>query len=225
MIVDVTEFTTADLYFGSRAYEPATTEYLLRRLPPGGVFVDIGANHGYFTVLAAARVGDRGRVIAFEPNPAVFEQLVAHVELNRFAERTVLLQQALSNRPDDRATLFVSQCPTNSGLSTLIPEAARVVTGAISPQHTVEVRTETFDRWFEASGLDRVDVVKIDTEGYEDHVIDGMAASLHSHRVGTIICETHCETDGHRTLCAAGYVPHLLEAAGPVANIAYVSAD
>lgn len=221
LIVDVTEFTTSNLYFGNRPYEPATTNYLRQRLRAGGVFVDIGANHGYFTLLAAALVGSRGRVVAFEPNPPVFAQLVAHVELNGFGDRAVLLPQALSDRADDRATLYVSQWSENSGVSTLVPDASRIAVGAVSPDHTVAVRADTFDRWFAASGLDHVDLVKIDTEGCEDRVVDGMAAALQAGQVRSVICETHGETRAHRTLCAAGYVPQALDPTGELTNIAY----
>ena len=221
LIVDVTAFTTSNLYFGNRPYEPATTDYLRSRLTPGGVFVDIGANHGYFTLLASALVGSRGRVIAFEPNPPVFEQLVAHVRLNGFGDCAVLLQQALSDRPDDRATLYVSRWSGNSGVSTLFPDQSRIALGAVSRDHTVAVRTDTFDRWFAASGLDRVDLVKIDTEGCEDLVVDGMAAALGAGRVRSVVCETHAGSRAHRTLCAAGYVPQPLDPAGPLTNIAY----
>lgn len=225
LIVDVTEFTTSNLYFGNRPYEPATTDYLRRRLTTGGVFVDIGANHGYFTLLAAALVGSAGRVVAFEPNPPVFEQLAEHVKLNGFADRTVLRQQALSDRRDDRATLYVSQWRANSGVSTLVPDASRIAAGAISPHLTVSVPTDTFDGWFEASGLDRVDLVKIDTEGCEDRIVDGMSAALGGGHVCRLICETHQRSRAHRTLCAAGYVPQVLDSAGELTNIAYARPD
>ena len=225
LVVDVTEFTTSNLYFGNRLYEPATTDYLRRTLRAGGVFVDIGANHGYFTLLAAALVGSRGRVVAFEPNPPVFAQLVAHVELNGFGDRAVLLQQALSDTADERATLFVSLCRSNSGLSTLVPDEPRIAAGDVSVDRTVAVRADTFDHWFEASGLDHVDLVKIDTEGCEDRVVDGMSASLRAGRIRCLVCETHWKTRAHLALCAAGYVPQALDPAGEPTNIAYARPD
>ena len=60
----------------SRAYEPHVTERLRQFLVPGGVFVDIGANVGYYTLLAARRLGREGRVIAFEPNPVSLKVLL-----------------------------------------------------------------------------------------------------------------------------------------------------
>jgi len=224
-VADVTEFTTSNLYFGHRVYEPATSDYLRRVLTPGGVFVDIGANHGYFTLLAGALVGTSGRVVAFEPNPPVFAQLVAHVAVNRFEDRTEVLRQALSNQAGDRVALYVSQCAGNSGLSTLVPSAERVALGGVSLDHTVDVGVDTFDRWLAASRLARVDVVKIDTEGCEDLVVEGMAESLRGGRVGSVICETHAGTRAHRMLCAAGYLPQPLEAVGDaLTNFVYVRA-
>src|SRR5262245_44073637 len=82
LVLDVTEFTTNPLYFGGVPWEQQTAACLVSRLGEGAVFVDVGANHGYFTVLAAARVGSTGRVVAFEPNPVVFDQLRTHVRLN-----------------------------------------------------------------------------------------------------------------------------------------------
>src|SRR5262245_1288947 len=134
-IIDVTEFTTSNLYFGNRLYEASTTEFLCRTLRPGGVFVDIGANHGYFTLLAASIVGSSGRVVAFEPNPHVFEELSAHVAMNRFDDRTELWQQALSNHADDHVRFYVSRLRGNSGLSTLLPDVSRLAAGLISPDH------------------------------------------------------------------------------------------
>lgn len=75
LTMDVTEFTCHRLYFHGEVYEPATVRCLVERLGPGKTFVDVGANHGYFTVLAARLVGPAGRVFAFEPNPPVFGQL------------------------------------------------------------------------------------------------------------------------------------------------------
>lgn len=224
LIVDVTEFTTATLFFGNVPYEPATTDYLRQRLRPGHVFVDVGANHGYFTLLAAALVGADGRVVAFEPNPPVFAQLEAHVRLNRFEPRVVLMRQALSDTVDQRARLFVSQWPGNSGVSSLLPPASTVSEGGLSPERSIPVETETFDRWLAASALEHVDLVKIDTEGSEALVVRGMSAALGSRRIGAVVCETQWDGAAHRLLCSFGLRPQRLEAVGPLTNIAYTPA-
>jgi FkbM family methyltransferase len=221
LIVDVTEFTTSPLYFGNIPYEPETTEYLRHHLRPGGVFADVGANHGYFTLLAAAFVGETGRVFAFEPNPPVYEQLRTHVRLNGFEQRVVLRQEALSDTAGDRARLFVSQSLRNSGLSTLIPGACSIADGGLSPANTIAVRTGTFDSWLSTSGVQHVDLVKIDTEGSETAVVRGMAAALGRGRVGAVVCETRWDSEAHQLLCAAGLVPERLDTNGPLTNIGY----
>ena len=117
LVLDVTEFTASSLYFGNVPYEPKTTQYFRQRLGPGSVFADIGANHGYFTVLVAALVGPEGRVFAFEPNPPVFEQLDAHVRLNGFEQRVVLRQEALSETAGDAAGSVPENSPTRPSIT------------------------------------------------------------------------------------------------------------
>ena len=221
LVLDVTEFTTSTLYFGGVGYEPRTTACLARALTDGSVFVDVGANHGYFTVLAAALVGPAGRVVAFEPNPAVFEQLQTHVRLNGFEARVTAIRAALADAPQDDVPLFVSTAPGNSGLSSLVPEPVTIALGGLSLDRTVPVRVDTFDRWFQASGLAHIDVVKIDVEGAEDRVLAGMTASLASKTIGVVLCETVWEGPAHRALCGAGFVASRLESFDRVCNICY----
>ena len=223
LIVDVTEFTTSPLYFGNVPYEPKTTEYLRQHLRPGAVFADVGANHGYFTILAAALVGEGGHVFAFEPNPPVYDQLITHVRLNGFERRVVPLQQALADATSERTRLFVSQFGGNSGLSSLTPAASTIAEGGLSPERAILVRTETFDRWLATSGVGRVDLVKIDTEGSEAQVVRGMSDALQARRVGAVVCETRWNSEAHRLLCGHGFVPQSLETIGPLTNIAYAS--
>lgn len=220
LTLDVTEFTASTLFFGNVPYEPETTDYLRQRLRPGAIFADIGANHGYFTLLAASLVGDRGRVFAFEPNPRVYEQLENHVRLNAFEPRVVLLEQALWDERGEHR-LFVSQWNGNSGVSTLMPHASLIAAGAVSPEQTVPVRVETFDGWLATSGVERVDLVKIDTENSEAQVVRGMSGALQARRVGAVVCETRWNGEAHRLLCEAGFLAQPLDTNGHVMNIAY----
>lgn len=220
LLLDVTEFTAGPLYFGGSIYEPQTTAYFAGELRPGRVFVDIGANHGYFSVLAAALVGEGGRVVAFEPNPRIFRQLRTHVGLNDFDDRVTLLPSALADAPGE-ARLFVSQDVGNSGLSSLTPASEHLESGSLSEAHTVSVPVDTFDHWFASSGLSRVDLLKIDVEGAEALVLRGMSASLRADAIGAIICETAWDGPTHRALCGAGFSARTLDSAGVLSNILY----
>jgi FkbM family methyltransferase len=222
LTLDVTEFTTSTLYFGCAPYEPRTTEFLRASLAPGGVFVDVGASHGYFSLLAAALVGAAGRVFAFEPNPVVASQLNAQIAANSFGDRIVVRREALADTVCDGRELYLSQHPANTGLSTLTPDAADVASGLLSPTHTVRVPVDTFDRWRSAAGVGRVDLVKIDTEHAEDLVVDGMAESLAAGCIDRVVCESTVHSRAHAALCAAGYAPHVLESAAALSNIGYV---
>ena len=81
-------------------------------------------------------------------------------------------------------------------------------------------RTETFDRWLASSGVQRVDLVKIDTEGAEA-ASSGDVAGAARKRIGAVVCETQWGSEAHRLLCASGLVPEVLETTGTLANIAY----
>jgi len=221
LTLDVTEFTTSSLYFGNRPYEPLTTAFLQRHLPRGGVFVDVGANHGYFSLFAAARVGDTGRVFAFEPNPAVFDQLVHHIALNTFEPRVDARRQALSNTRDV-AQLYVSGVGNNSGLSTLVPDHTRLQAGDVWRESPVRVETDTFDRWLADQAVDCVDVVKIDVEGGEDLIVDGMTGALAAGRIAAVVCETHAGSRAHQILSAAASQIEPLDVGGALTNFAYL---
>ena len=222
LVLDATEFTTLGLYFGGRVYESVTTSFLAATLTPGAVFVDIGANHGYFSMLAAALVGESGRVVSFEPNPAVFAQLEAHATLNGFGARVTAMQMALSDAPDAAARLFVSQQRDNSGLSSLTPSEDTLKDGGLSAAHTIAVRADTFDTWRAGVGLAHVDLLKIDVEGAEAHVVAGMRASLAGGHIDRLIVETVWGSAAHRALCDAGYEPRVLDPVGALSNILYL---
>jgi FkbM family methyltransferase len=203
-IFDVSSFTVKGQYFSHVPYEPGATSVLLRLLEPGDTFVDIGANAGYFTVLAALRVGSAGRVVAFEPNPVVRDQLRRHVELNAIADRVTIADVALSDRDDDGGTLFVSCWPDNDGISSLTPSAETMARGGLRGDATVAVRVRRFDTWSATATLDRIDLLKIDVEGAEAHVLKGMTATFDRSRPRRIICETPRDSEAVALLRGRG---------------------
>jgi FkbM family methyltransferase len=218
--VDVAEFTTHDFYFSNRRYEPATTDFLIGALHPGDTCVDIGANHGYYTLIAAARVGPRGRVYAFEPNPVVFDQLTSHIRLNRFEDRVRPANVALADA-NGEATLFVSRCPTNSGLSSLALTEERLRAGSLSPAHARQVVVETFDAWYAGAKPGPIAVVKIDVEGAEARVVDGMVSTLGSGAIRSIVCETGWHGGIRDRLAAFGYAARMLESGSGFTNVVF----
>jgi FkbM family methyltransferase len=147
-----------DLYFrqiGGR-FESKFQALCARALRPGDVAIDVGANIGVTSLIMSAFVGDHGRVVAIEPGPRIFELLGKNVEANR-ARCVTPLRCAVS------ASAGQMGFQENSAYGHLIAEGAALA--------TVEVRT--LDGIVNDLGLDRLDFVKIDTEGFEPQVLAG----------------------------------------------------
>ncbi len=146
-------------------WEPYESQLVLERLRPGSVFLDLGANIGYYTVLASQAVGSAGRVIAFEPEPGNFELLRRNAELNGLANATLV--QAAASDQEGWTELYLSD--TNQGDHRLYRNDGR--------EKAVRVATHALDRWF-ATQDPRVDLVKMDTQGFETQILRGMRGLL-----------------------------------------------
>ena len=121
--LDVADLTGHAPFFLGVPYEKTLT-LLVTGLHPGDTFIDVGANIGYFTVLAARRVGDTGRVYAFEPHPDARAHLAANLARNGVAHRVEICSDALSDVEGGAVELFVPG--HESSLSTLRPATAAV---------------------------------------------------------------------------------------------------
>lgn len=207
-------FTTYEHYFLGRPYESETTRIILDQLKPGGVFVDVGANHGFFTIIAGLRVGSSGSVYAFEPNPAVLRQLERHVEENGLQGSVHSLGIALSNEDGGTLKLFLSQDSYNSGLSSILPLEDKVQGGQLNLSRFVQAPRRSFDAWAAGADLRRIDLMKIDVEGAEELVLDGMVRTLKDNPPGAIIIETTANGPAFLRLVAAGYAARYLDTVG-----------
>ncbi len=150
--------------------------FLLRNLKPGSVFLDIGAHHGVYSVVAARHTRNRAHIVAFEPSPRDRRRLKLHLRLN--GASSVRVEAYAVASANGTARLFLGR-PTMSSLRYL-PSA--------KPAKTVTVETITLDEYVKRSGLDRIDLMKVDTEGGELEVFRGAGRVLESFRP-VIICE------------------------------------
>ncbi len=164
MEVDVSDWLGRHVYVTGE-YEPATTKLIKNLLAAGGTFVDIGANVGYFTLLAAKCVGRSGRVFSFEPVPQLRRRLDRNLRLNHLGDCEVY-GVAVSNA-EGTCEFHVGPCG-HSGVSGM-----RALHDASA---TITVHTNTLDNMLPAD-VD-VSLVKIDVEGAECHVLEGMQDSL-----------------------------------------------
>lgn len=150
--------TESKLLLGSRSRDRAELSFLTAHLPPGGTFLDVGANIGFYSLIAA-RLRDT-RVVAFEPLPVAFERLQFNIQANGFAHRITALQAALGAERK-RVTLTVAEA--DLGCSSIVKTgiAGRPVEVMMFPLADV-LAEQTFTR---------VDAMKIDVEGMEDSVL------------------------------------------------------
>jgi FkbM family methyltransferase len=161
----------------NRCLDPEMSAKVRGSLVPGDVFIDIGANRGYYTLLASRVVGATGMVLTFEPNIQTLKALANNLALNR-CSNVVLFSQALS---DCESISKLSIPPiSHSGLSSL---------RAVGEEFTLApvCRLDNLLSWFKLT--DRVRIVKIDTEGFELQTLRGMGQLLHHNRRLQILCE------------------------------------
>jgi FkbM family methyltransferase len=156
-------------YFG--VWEPHLTRWIARRLSPGDTFIDVGANIGYFSLLASTLVGPSGSVVAIEASPKIFRALRENAARNR-ATNIRTLNVATSDRAGS-LRLFRGP-PGNAGMTTTLEEAGLEL--------ECEVEAAPLDALVRPEERRRARVINIDVEGAETAVVEGMASLLRSGR-------------------------------------------
>jgi FkbM family methyltransferase len=176
-------------------HESALIERILR---PGMTVVDVGANHGMFSLEAAHLIGRDGVVHAFEPTPSTRALLLSNLAANQLANLRVFAS-ALGESPGT-ARLRVHR--EMSGLNTLAHRDVTWNRNTLVADEIIDVPVTTLDAHAAAEGLDRIDFLKIDVEGFELGVIRGARALLRAKRVDRILLEI-----GDVTCATAGFAP------------------
>ena len=146
-------------------YEPLLTKVVKKIIKEGDVVLDLGAMIGYYTLILAKLVGEKGKVFAFEPDPDNFELLKKNIEINSY-QNTTLIAKATSNKTG-KATLYRSM--SNRAQNTIFDRGKH--------DETAEVETIRLDDYFK-DYQGRIDFIKCDTQGAEPVVIEGMAKLL-----------------------------------------------
>jgi FkbM family methyltransferase len=179
-------------------YEPEAAA-LTRFLRPGDVCIDVGANFGQYAVRLARTVGAAGHVHCFEPHP-----------YNRRVLRSVLGWRGIRNvtvyplaAGERQQELCLATLDDNTAETHIAPEGLRATGVAL-------------DDWAEQVGLERLDFLKIDAEGYEAHVLAGAQRLLARFRPA-ILCEVNADAERRygthpavvfELLVGAGYSAH-----------------
>jgi FkbM family methyltransferase len=182
-----TSIALSSVFFwrGLNGYEPETAATLAFFFDRSATFVDVGANVGFYSLLAAI-TNPQIRVVAFEPVPQIFDGLVRNVELNSLSHQIRCENLALSSRSGS-ATFFLP--PTDNvdleSTGTLLPDGWQA--GAKANSARLLVQAERFDDYAQRAHISP-DIVKIDVEDFEADVLDGMRKTILQDRP-FIVCE------------------------------------
>jgi FkbM family methyltransferase len=150
----------------------AGAQALLDLAKPGMSVLDIGTNIGTTLLQLARRVGKDGSVQGFEPDPANFAKASRNLKLNAWADHARVANVGLGS---ENSVLKMFQVnPKNRGMNRILPAAQ--TEGRDFP--AIEVKVRVLDEFLEEAGITRVDLVKIDTEGFEMNVLRGASKLL-----------------------------------------------
>jgi FkbM family methyltransferase len=177
MLVDTADRAISRPILCTGAYEPHVAKTFAGLLNADSTVIDIGANIGFFSLLAAARC-PHGRVVSFEPDPDNFRMLKASVALNRFESRISLHNVAVS---DSVEPVYLSDLgdPANSGARFTAHDLSALEARGAEADSCRRIETVVLDELLYDIP---VDVIKIDIEGHEPFAFRGMEQLLRNKR-------------------------------------------
>jgi FkbM family methyltransferase len=160
MYIDGRDMGVASFLISKGVHEKYETKLFKDLIKPGMTVVDIGANIGYYTLIAAKLVGSKGKVYAFEPEPNNYRLLIKNIEENCY-NNVIPIQKAVSNKPG-KTKLFTSK--------TVFSSLSFSENNVPEKKEFVMVETITLDEFLENSNID---FIKMDTEGAEGLIVEG----------------------------------------------------
>lgn len=169
---DIRDVIVRRLYFED-AWERPLMGLLAARLRPGDVFVDVGANFGFFSLLASRLVGPEGAVVAIEASPSTYERLLDHVRMNG-ADNVACVNVAASDH-QGRLKVF-SPGVWNSGGTTTVEDPQELA--ARAAVFETEIEAKPLSRIVPDHLYGRIRLIKIDVEGAEAAVLRGLEPML-----------------------------------------------
>ena len=155
-------------------YEALETSIFKKNLKEGDVVIDLGANIGYYTLMAAEIVGDKGKVYAFEPDPTNFKVLTKNVKSNKY-KNVVLINKAVSDT-SKKGKLYLSK--TNIG--------SHQIYDSKEERATLDIELVSLDNYFKDK---KIDFMKMDVEGSEGKVFLGAKDLIQSNKNLKILTE------------------------------------
>jgi len=181
MYLDITNPYTWDLA-EEREHEDKVKKTFVKNIREGDTVIDVGANIGEFSLIASKKVGSKGKVISIDPLKQAVIWLEKNYTLNGFSNYEIL-EKAVGNK---------------TGTTTLYKRSVSSETGIIDPDITEKklvssgkILIDTIDNIIHSRNIGRVEMLKIDVEGFEYEVLCGCKDSFKDNKIKKIICEIH----------------------------------
>ncbi|MEM2529397.1 MAG: FkbM family methyltransferase, partial [Ignisphaera sp.] len=155
----------SNVYLNPYFHEHDVVSFVINNLKEGDVFIDIGAHCGLYTIVASKRVGIEGMVVSVEPNPENVRYLIRNIKINDL-KNVIIIAKALGQRKE-RIKMFYHP-------------GATALTSVKERGHFKWFRVDqvTLDDIVEELKLGHIKMIKIDTEGYDEHVLRGGGSAL-----------------------------------------------
>jgi FkbM family methyltransferase len=184
MLVDTRDSMVAPWLLLDGLWEANVTGWLQLTLHPGQVFVDVGANIGYFTLLGGQLVGPTGKVVAIEAHPRLAELLRRNVVINGMHHHVTAWHRAAWSKQTTVPFHLRAHYAANSSVGSIGPSGLAELD---DEEEIVEVDAVAVDDLL--AELPRVDVIKVDVEGAEVQVLTGLDRTLRRNSEITVMFE------------------------------------
>jgi FkbM family methyltransferase len=166
---------------------------------------DVGANCGVFTLFVAQLVGVTGHVHVFEPTGSTFRRLTENINQFNDPARTIRLNRCAVGDHVGRATIH-EYPPGYSGWNSLSPHGMLAGEKIVMPSASEEVPLVTLDQYCTERSIIRIDLLKVDVEGFEVEVLHGCARLLRENRIRHLIFEISVDPLKGRNLSAESVI-------------------
>jgi len=177
MYLNLDDFGLSKQLFLNGIREPECTRIMKEQLEEGMTIAEVGANIGYYALMEASIIGDKGKIYAIEPFPPNYELLKKNIELNSYNNIVDLHNIAISNEPG-KTKLFLND---KHNLCNMLESG--------NSEGFVEVETKTLDDFIKGKKLP--DMIRMDIEGYEYYVLEGMKKTLKDCKSCKMFIEVH----------------------------------
>ncbi len=166
-------------------WEMWVTNVFMNLVKDGMNIIEIGTNIGYYSLIFSSKIGKSGKLFAFEANPQIFEMLHQTIEINGFLDRVELVNKAAT---DSSGKISFNILKRHHGSGSITSFSDEHLERSREEVETINVDTISLDEYFNDRDI-KIDVIKIDAEGSEPYILDGMRKLINDNHDIIIICE------------------------------------